>query len=272
MSIEIVFQKYYRIIAAAILFAVLILSFQLQNIDARRQKLFFIPSPEYVERLSGTFRNAFALIFYMQGVLELAKDTTNKIDVITQLFKITIKLDPRLKKAAFLGGVVAPVTYEDIVKGISFLKEVAELYPDEWRIPYWIGFKYYEIEEFVKSGEYYLAASTLPEAPPFLKFAAIQPLAAGSLERALEETKALLHSVDGEDAEWVKLRLEWLATMQMLETKAKDYKALTGKFPSDLQDLVEKGLIAKVPHDDFGLGFYLTDPGDPEKGFNVRSQ
>jgi len=274
MSIEIFFQKYYRLIGTSLFAGVLILSFQLQEIDnARRQQLFFIPSPEYVERLSGTFRSAVAIGFFMQGVLELAKDTTNKIDIIVQLFKITIRLDPKLKKAAFLGGVVAPVTEVDMAKGIEFLKEVAQMHPDEWRIPYWIGFKYFEFEEFEKSAEYYKIASTLPEAPHFLKFAAIQPLAqARSLERAIFETESLLQSVDGEDAEWVKMRLEWLATMQMLEAKAKEFKARTGNFPNDLKELVEQGLIDKIPEDDFGYGFFLDMPGHPEEGYRVRNR
>lgn len=274
MNIEIIFQRHFRLIGIALFAAVLFLSFQLQEIDnVRRQRLFFIPSPEYVERLSGTFRNAVAIGFFMQGVLELAKDTTNKVDIIVQLFKITIRLDPKLRKAAFLGGVVAPVTPADMATGIEFLKEVAQMHPEEWRIPYWIGFKYFEFGEYEKSAEFYKVASTLPEAPRFLKFAAIQPLAqARSLERAIFETESLLQSVDGEDAEWVKMRLEWLSTMQMLETKTKEFKTLTGKFPLDLKELVEHGLIKEIPVDNFGYGFYLDMPGHPEEGYRVRSR
>ncbi len=274
MSIEKIFQRFPRLLF--VVFLALTIAFSLRFSTAgltKRDNLIFLPSPEYAERLSGTFRTSLALAFYMKGVLELAHDSHKKVDTLLSLFELAIKLDQKLTKAAFLGGVVVPSRAEDVPKAIAFLEEISRLLPSEWRIPYWIGYNYLEIENYEKTAEFYLKASVLPGAPPFLKFSPVGVLSrAESLERAFIQTRSLLESVDDEeDQAWILHRLAWLEQMQNLENKTREFKKLTGRFPMKLEELVEKGLLKEIPKDDFGTGFFLTDPGHPENGYRVRS-
>ena len=238
-----------------------------------RNGLFFVPEPEYVERLSGTFRTSVALYFYMRGALELAGDTSQKVDLLLELFSLTIHLDPKLVQAAFLGGMVTSATEEDIVKAIAFLEEAARLNPGEWRIPYWTGFNYLELGDLKKGPENYWKASKLPGAPPFLRHSAVNlPTQGSTLEQSIIETENLLASVDNDDArEWILSRMLWLQNMLTLEHKAKEFKARVNRYPVTLEELVERGMIKEIPKDDIGNGFYLVHPGDPDKGFMVRS-
>lgn len=56
------------------------------------------------------------------------------------------------------------------------------------------------------------------------------------------------------------LRLDELARLQEL---AKRYRELTGHSLSDLQQLVDSGLIAEFPIDPLGVGFTLSKEGEP---------
>jgi hypothetical protein len=69
----------------------------------------------------------------------------------------------------------------------------------------------------------------------------------------------------------MKLRLDWLKTMQFLENVNRDFKKKVGRYPQRLQELVEHGILTTLPRDEFGEGFYLVYPGDFDKGYMVRS-
>jgi hypothetical protein len=76
---------------------------------------------------------------------------------------------------------------------------------------------------------------------------------------------------DEDTNELLLLRLQWLKTMQYLEAKNREYKNKTGNYPTHLEELVKANLIPELPEDEFGEGFFLVKPGDPEKGYMVRS-
>lgn len=241
---------------------------------SQNQTALFIPAPEHLKRLSGTFRTPLALVFFMKGVVELAGNTENKIDQLLGLFKTALILDPKLTNAAFLGGVVAPANHQDMLKAIAFLDEAAQLNDQEWRFPYWAGFNHIELENFGKAANYYQKASKCLGAPPFLKFSSVNILSqGGAIDRAIAQSHSLLESVtDEHDKEWILTRLESFKQMRLLEEKAKEFKKLTGEYPKKLEDLVTQGLIKEIPHDTFGYGYQLANPGDPESGYQVRNK
>ncbi|MBU1109444.1 MAG: hypothetical protein KKB51_22375 [Candidatus Riflebacteria bacterium] len=274
MNIESGWQRYSWLIFIILFATTIAFSFQLgSGTPAIRSGLFFVPEPEYVERLSGTFRTSVALYFYMRGALVLAGNTSEKLDLLLELFNLTLRLDPKLVQAAFLGGMVAPVTDEDLSKAIAFLEEAMRLNPNEWRIPYWTGFDYLELGNLQLGSENYWKASKFPGAPRFLRFSAANLTTQGrSLEQSIVETEGLLASVDNDDSrEWIMTKMIWLQNMLTLESKAKEFKIKVSRYPVTLEELVEHGLLREIPKDDFGNGFFLVKPGDPEEGYLVRS-
>ncbi|MFZ5952997.1 MAG: tetratricopeptide repeat protein [Candidatus Rifleibacteriota bacterium] len=238
------------------------------------QKVLFVPEPQYVERISGTFRNQIALAFYMKGAQELAYNSAQKVDLLLALFRLAVYLDPKLDQAAFLGGMVTPARAKDLVKAIDLLELARQRNPDNWRFPYWIGFNYLQLDKFEKAAEYYNIAAELPGALPFLKTASVHILSRGSnLEMALAEAERLKAGAgdDKDTNELMDLRIFWLKSMLFLEAKNREFKKLTGRYPLKLQELVESKLLPELPPDEFGEGFYLVNPGDPATGYMVRS-
>lgn len=274
MSIEKFLQRFSLPVFLLLFGLTIYMSFHLGSATPSvRGGLSFVPQSEYAARMSGTFRPAVALFFYMRGALELAGDTSKKFELLLELFELSLELDPKLVQAAFLAGVVAPVTIEQLQQTIPFFEKVISLNSENWRIFYWAGFNCLELDDITRGAELYWRASRLPGAPPFLAFSAANlPLEGRTLEQAILETEGMLESVDNDDArEWVMQRTIWLQNMLLLEHKARDFKNQVLRYPVELDELVERGLIKEIPKDNFGNGFYLVHPGDPEQGYMVRS-
>lgn len=275
MNLKINFYKIITILILVLFTIVVTLShLMITNKPVYLSQTSFVPDAEYIKHISGTFRPIFAQYFYMLGVLEIAKQQALKTKLLFELFRLTIRLDPKLIHAAFFGGIVTPTKLEDLHEAIKLLKEAEELNPDEWRIPYWIGFCYLELEDYKQAAEYYLKASKFPNALNFLKFSPVHLLAnAGELERALKHTEFLMNTVNDEDSkEWIKARQNWIKTMIYLEDMANKYYELFGTYPSSLQDLLNKGLIKEIPVDEFGEGFIVIKPSTPNEKCKVRSK
>jgi tetratricopeptide (TPR) repeat protein len=275
MSIESTLQRWFWPVFLLFFAGAVGFSYRLAAVEPpSHAKTFFVPEPELVERFSGTFRGLVAQAFYLKGVQELAFNSDQKVDVLMALFRVAVRLDPKLTNAAFLGGVVTPARAPDLVKAIAMLKDIEPLLAHNWQIPYWIGFNYLQLEQYEKAAEYYRKAGALPGALPFLMRAHISLLGRGaSLEPALEEAQRMLDAAgEGDAVDWIILRIEWLKNMLHLEQVARGYKDRTGRFPSELEDMVAAGLIDKIPEDEFGGGFYLVKPDHPAEGYRVRSR
>ncbi|MGM0601301.1 MAG: tetratricopeptide repeat protein [Candidatus Rifleibacteriota bacterium] len=274
MNIEAILKKYFWVILALTTLATVGLSLHLyREAPFAEKELLFVPDARYVKRICGTFRNPVALAFYMKGAQELAYATHEKFELLQALFKLAIELDPKLTQAAFLGGMVAPTRAKDVLKANKLLKLAHSKNPDNWQFPYWIGFNYLQVGKYKEAAEYYRKASKLPGALPFLETASVYILSkANNLDLAVSEAERLLAGSKEEDTnELLLLRLKWLKTMQFLEGECREYKKKTGEYPQKLEELVEAGLLKELPQDEFGEGFYLVHPGDPDKGYMVRS-
>jgi tetratricopeptide (TPR) repeat protein len=275
MSIESTLDRWFWAVFLLFFAAAIGFSYRLAEVEPPSPaKTFFVPEPEFVERFSGTFRGLVAQAFYLKGVQELAFNSDQKVDLLMALFRVAVRVDPKLTNAAFLGGIVTPARAPDLVKAIALLKDIEPLMAQEWKIPYWIGFTYLQLEQYERAAEYYKKAGELPGALPFLARAHVSLLGRGaSLEPALEEAQRMLEAAEeGDSVDWVVLRIEWLKNMLHLEHLAREYKGRTGRFPDELEEVVAAGLIDKIPEDEFGGGFYLVKPENPEEGYRVRSR
>ena len=238
----------------------------------RAPRIGLVPPAAFIELISGTFRGAWANVFYIQGVLALTEETPDRTDLVRDMqsrLRLATTLDPRLVQAYFFGGVVIGHDRDTIRMGIAFLQEGFERSPQEWRLPYWIGFGYYSLGEYLDAVAYYDRASRLPDAPAFLRSS--QPYLyylARRSDLGIAYLEGLLHSVqDPSQLEWITLKLRWLKGMAYLEQKAEEFTRIYGASLTRLEQLVESGLIDQIPEDPF-LGGYVWD----SKSGSVKSR
>lgn len=238
------------------------------------ESLLFLPAPEYLKHLSGTFRPLFAQMLFMKGVLEFATNSSEKMDYLFEIFRSSIHLDPELRSAAFFGGVVLPKKPTDIQKGIALLTEAMKLNPIEWRFPYWIGYNYSQLEDYISTADYYKQASLLPGSPPFLKTnLAMIYYSAQKPELAIMYLQGLKESVQDEmSLDLIQTKIDWLMNIVFLEQKVSDFEKAFGKRPASLNELVDRGILREIPKDPFGDGYYLDNSTGAGSGTSkVRS-
>ncbi|MDD5729549.1 MAG: hypothetical protein PHN57_00260 [Candidatus Omnitrophica bacterium] len=243
------------------------LSFYLEKSPTQeKNNLYFLPQAEYIKIVSGSYRALSAHLLYIKGVLELTDEIPNRTPYLLKLFRLCVELDPKLIDAYIFGGVIVPSKKADIPEGILFLKEAMHLNPGEWRIPFWIGFNYLELGDYKKVIEYYKLASELPASPAYLKTnLAFFYYKSGGAQEGLLYLEGLADTLKDESMlESLKKKIAWLKNIIILEAKVQEYKDRFGEWPFELQDLVKKGLLANIPGDPFGKGFYLDK--EPQTG------
>ncbi len=244
------------------------LSLRLQALPPLTAERILIVAPdEYLKNIKGGFRNLLADAYYIRGVLAITDEFESRqerIDWIQAVFKASVLLDPDMLQAYFFAGSAIVNSKAELKKGNQFLEEGLVVSPGYWQIPYWIGFNHYLLGDYLKAAEYYRRASKLEGAPNYLK--SNQPMLyyrAGEPRLGLMYLEGLLRSVnDPDQLKWLKLKIEWLKNIVILQDAVEQFRQSHKRLPAGLEELLEKGLIAEIPEDPFGSGYYLgTESG-----------
>ncbi|MFH1363186.1 MAG: hypothetical protein ABIH45_03090, partial [Candidatus Omnitrophota bacterium] len=160
-------------------------------------------------------------IFYIRAILSVAEEEKEYLDYILSNLRLAVELDPRLTSAYIIGGIVAPRGKDEIPQGIQFLKEGMARNPQEWRIPFWVAFNYFQLEDYLKAGQYYKTASLLPAAPRYLKsLTAWSYYQGGKSDLGALFLEGMLDSVNDPGAlKSMERKVEWLKNIVFLEKK-----------------------------------------------------
>ena len=59
--------------------------------------------------------------------------------------------------------------------------------------------------------------------------------------------------------ELIELKIAWIKNIIFLEDQVKKFKEIYGLWPKALEELIEKGLIDKIPEDPFGKRYELDE-------------
>lgn len=250
-------------IGCIVFFLILYFSFRLEksSTQLKVKKIFYVPPYSYINAISGSFKVSVADIFYIRAILSIAEEEKEYLDYILSNLRLAVELDPRLTSAYIIGGIVAPRGKEEIPQGIQFLKEGMARNQQEWRIPFWVAFNYFQLEDYLKAGQYYKIASLLPDAPRYLKgLTAWSYYKGGKSDLGVLFLEGMLDSVNDPGVlKSMERKVEWLKNIVFLEKKVAEFKNIFGRWPRDLDELVKNGLIKEIPKDPFGKGYYLDD-------------
>ena len=224
------------------------------------QRLFYVPPVSVLNVLQGGLRAVAADALYIQGMLAIGEEQPESLAYVHDSLQAAVALDAQLVSAYVLGGVIAPRGAGEIPKGIAFLKSCAMRHPDEWRIPFWLGFNYLQLHDPQRAAAAYRSASLLPEAPRHLRNLtawayeqADQPALALSYLEGMAEAIQELRLRQALEARLVKWR-----HLALLEQAVRAFHQRTGAWPIDLQELVAGGVLDRLPEDPSG-GRYELD-------------
>jgi hypothetical protein len=224
-----------------------------------KEKNYYVPPYSYLDIMSGNFRPLVAQMFLIRGIMSIAEKDPQSFDYILDNLRLAAQLDRKLSYAYVVGGIIAPRGSQELRRATIFMKRGMETAPDDWRLPFWIGFNYLQLGDTLKAAEYYRQASALPGAPNYVKsMAARYYYEADKSDIGLVYLESIRNSVkDPHTLQNIDLKISWLQNIVLLEEKAKAFHNDLGRWPNDLDELVTAGLIDKIPPDPFGKGYEM---------------
>lgn len=215
------------------------------------------------------FRNVLADAAWLQAVqvsgsLPMSRADYDRLDI---LLRIVGNLDPRFDVPFLLGGLILANSPKHVGTAIETLERGRKHHPEEWRLPFYIGYiRYFSLGDPMGGGKAIEEASRIPGSPPYLPLLASRMFSEGNEpDTALILLQGILQQeTDPSRVAILKARIRDVIVekdIQGLEQALREYRRATGAFPSTLSDLVRAGTVSRLPVEPNGGRYILAKDG-----------
>ncbi|WP_273266933.1 hypothetical protein [Flexistipes sinusarabici] len=267
-------KKIYLIfIVFLMIFALFLPEFK-QNMNQRSglEKLGYTPQGELYKSVLGEFRwfmgdyLTFKSIIYYGGKINELRQRKYKEVEFYNLFRTietSIILNPYHEDSYYFAQAAFVWDIGRVKEVNALLKYVMKYRTWDYRIPFFLGFNYsYFMKDYEKAAKYFRKAAKISGSLLFTKLAARYFYEGGETELGIVFLKFMYENARKEAVkESYKLRLEALKKIKMLEDGVSEYKNRFNSLPENLDQLVEKGILDKIPQDPYGGEFYINENG-----------
>jgi len=281
-----------RTITGLLLAAVLILglaaAWTLQKqIDAEQAGMFLeqdnllLQSGSLVKKLSLEYAPLMGAIYWTRAVQyygEKHQLHAPGLDLLWPLLDITTTLDPNLLVAYRFGSIflsdAAPRGAGRPDLAAKLLERGIQANPEEWRLYQDLGNVYYfDAKDYPKAAAAFEEGSRNPKAPIWMKVLAAKIAGEGrSLDTSYSLWRQVYETTTDEDIRKnaeshlrsLKVDLDLLELDRLLD----EYEKQTGKRAKRISELVEAGLLKRVPIDSKGFPYVVGASGKAELNLN----
>ncbi len=227
-----------------------------------------IPS-SFTAPTSLEFKGVVANYLFLKTITDAGDDLSRKkkidkdmIDYIVASVDTITDLDPEFWDPYLFASLMLAWNFGEAQKANAILTKAETHLPNDYRPSYFKGFNYYYfLKDNEKAAEYMIKASKLPGSPSYLPYLATRlsvysanhKTAAAFLEQMIQTTRneAMVRQL--------KMRLETVNHLILLEKGMMDYKEKFGLFPKKLEDLVTAGFIKTIPRDPHGGKYVIME-------------
>ncbi len=226
-----------------------------------KEELRFSPQKEVIEILSLGHRGLAADILFIQTVLHTGslmwKPLTYQFDSewSYQMMDLATRIDPKYLTAYLFSGMGLVHGPEDVPRAQPILERGMTHFPDNWELPFWMGYLYHiYLEDYETAGKYFWQAAHCPNAPNSFASLMLSSLKKGGhYERAILVLKGMVENTDNEKvAQIYQKRIIRLENMVMLEKAVHHYERLTKQSLANLAQLTAANIIPYIPEDPMG--------------------
>jgi len=172
---------------------------------------------------------------------------------------LSYKADPRNVDALFFLANVVPYDRASAKLVIKYLKRSLCI-RDTWKGYMYIGFLYYfYLRNYGRAVKYFKLSASMSGSRPYVKSLAFMAYyRAGRLRLAKQYLLSVYSSTKNKRRKRIlRRKIRWIDTLIALNRLVKLFREREGKYPCNLEELVEKGYLKKVPPDPFGRGYYI---------------
>ncbi|MBP2677606.1 MAG: hypothetical protein H6Q82_671 [Deltaproteobacteria bacterium] len=224
--------------------------------------------------LSFGFRNLLADLVWLEAVQVSGnrKMTPDDFDRLSDLLSTVVRFDPRFTVPYLLGGIVLGNSPDHAGAALDLLARGEKQFPSDWLLPFYTGYvQYFSLGNPEEGGMALLRAARIPGSPEYFPLLASRMLSEG--HRSDTALAFLQKMMEWEEDPRRKAVLEERIRrviverdLQSMETAVAEYTSRFGAPPRRLADLVQSGMLARIPEEPYGGRYVLT----PDRG-GVRS-
>ena len=272
----------YRNLVRSTLAAVLVVSLAgsvvlLRQIDRMRQgatleEVLYVPSPKILKAMSLGYTGLMADIYWTRVIQyfgEKHRARAQQYQLLAPLLDITTSLDPQLIVAYQFGSTFLaqkpPEGAGEPAKAVELIERGIRENPDTWQLYYELGFlQYMELQDPVAAAHSFERGAKIPHAHPFLKV-----LAAAMAQHAGErDTARMLWTTTYETTDDAMIKqnaFQHLRALRVddevtqLEQLVAAFQTRFGRTPQNMAELVQAGLLRRVPLDPAGHPYRLAN-------------
>lgn len=215
------------------------------------------------------FRNFLADLVWLQAVQvsgepKLARGDYDRFFV---LLNAVANYDPRFEIPYLVGGLILGESPAHGREALRILERGRDQFPDRWRFHYYIGYtQYFSLGNPADGGRSMMQAARLPGSPPYLAGLATRMLSEGRDPAAALAFLATMEreETDAYRGEFLRRRIRDVVVerdIQSLERAVAEYRRATGRLPASLAQLVQAGLVARIPVEPNGGAYQLLPDG-----------
>lgn len=202
-------------------------------------------------------------VFYFGSLVERREQMPNWRKLYRALYTAT-RLDPYNMDAYYFAQAVLAWEAKMVPQVIELLEYGFQHRTWDFRLPYFISFNYaFFLKDYKRAGEYLAKAAELkPEVEWYATLAARYFYEGGRTALALAYLKDMIPEARNEAIR--KRLITRAAAFEKILQIEKAVLAYRNRFqtePKKLEDLVEAGMLVKIPEDPYGGSFYLDDQG-----------
>lgn len=229
-----------------------------------------LPSKEALGFMSMGYTNLVADYYWLRAVSNFGSKRMHRhgFPNLPGLIERALNLDPYFAAAYFFAGTALTVQGQDYRAALRLLEQGTEMRPDDWRMPFLLGFnRYYFERDYAGAALAMARAAKIPGAPPVAGPLAIRLAAeAGDPESGLQMIDSLMRGVTDPKLlatyEERRVLVELELQLKWLRQAVERFRQSSGHAPKDMQALVAAGVLREIPTDPLGGRYYIDEEGN----------
>jgi len=190
------------LLACAALAALLASSHGVENLSRKKlqSEVLYLPSGQFIKQATLQYHNLAADLLWFRMIQYYGGYRMGEHDLalFSHLVDVITDLDPQFTFAYSFGALIIAEDVGNLDRGVAFLEKGIRNNPNDWWLPFELGFlQYVYARDYARALHYFQAASRLPGAgPQAARFAAFVAARAGYVETSIALWEELRRTSD----------------------------------------------------------------------------
>ncbi len=276
-------MKKYISFLIVLIFFILFLPHYVNSLRQRPlyEKLGFRPLGKLYKCILGEFRwivgdyfTFIAITYYGGKVEKISKKKNIEVEYynLYKTIETAVILNPYHEDAYYFAQAVFIWDIGRVREVNALLRYMAKYRTWDYQIPFFLGFNYaFLLKDYEKAAIYFKKSASLSKNPLYIRLTARYFYESGRTKLGISFLRYMIKNIHNKRIKLsLEKRLKALERIYFIEQAVKIYKRKLGQTPTDIYELIEKGVISQIPEDPYGGKFYLDKNGKVRTTSNLR--